>query len=59
MTDSLLAPGRKVLYKWYHSGELVKATILGLSTEAGDFVRVKYTRNGRDYENPSAPLRAV
>ena len=30
MTDSLLAPGREVLYKWYHTGELVPATILGL-----------------------------
>ena len=27
MTDSLLAPGREVLYKWYHTGELVEATI--------------------------------
>ena len=25
MTDSLLAPGREVLYKWYHTGELVPA----------------------------------
>ena len=29
MTDSLLAPGREVLYKRYHTGELVQATILG------------------------------
>ena len=28
MTDSLLAPGREVLYKRYHTGELVQATIV-------------------------------
>ena len=47
MTDSLLAPGREVLYKRYHTGELVEATILGPSVEGDDFIRVKYTRNGR------------
>ena len=31
MTDSLLAPAREVLYKRYHTGELVPATILGPS----------------------------
>ena len=29
MTDSLLAPGREVLYKRYHTGELVPATLSG------------------------------
>ena len=57
MTDSLLAPGQEVLSKRYHIGELVEATILG--TEGDDFVRLKYTRNGRDYENLSVPLSAV
>ena len=47
MTDSLLAPGQEVLYKRYHTGELVEATILGPSAEGDDFVRLKYTRNGR------------
>ena len=59
MTDSLLAPGREVLYKWYHISELVEATNLGPSTEGDDFACLKYTRNGCNYENPSAPLRAV
>ena len=59
MTDSLLAPGREVLYKRYHTGEIVRATILGTSDDGDDFVRLKYSRNGRDYENPSAPLSAV
>ena len=59
MTDSLLAPGREVLYKRYHTGELVQPTILGPSTEGDDFVRMKYTRNVRDYENPLGPLSAV
>ena len=59
MIDSLLAPGREVLYKRYHTGELVPATILGPSDDGDDFVRLKYSRNGRDYENPCAPLRAV
>ena len=59
MTDSLLAPGREVLYKRYHTGRLVRATILGPSDDGDDFVRLKYSRNGRDYENPSAPLSAV
>ena len=59
MTDSLLALGREVLSKRYHTGELVEATILGPSTEGDDFVRLKYTRNGRDYENLSAPFSAV
>ena len=59
MTDSLLAPGREVLYKRYHTGELVPATILGPSDDGDDFVRLKYSRNRRDYENPSAPLSAV
>ena len=40
MTDSLLAPGREVLSKRYHTGELVEATILGPSTEGDDFVRL-------------------
>eukprot|EP00670_Eutreptiella_braarudii_P018825 CAMPEP_0174348250 /NCGR_PEP_ID=MMETSP0811_2-20130205/4650_1 /TAXON_ID=73025 ORGANISM="Eutreptiella gymnastica-like, Strain CCMP1594" /NCGR_SAMPLE_ID=MMETSP0811_2 /ASSEMBLY_ACC=CAM_ASM_000667 /LENGTH=40 /DNA_ID= /DNA_START= /DNA_END= /DNA_ORIENTATION= len=31
MTDSLLAPGPEVLYKRYHTGELVGATIRGPS----------------------------
>ena len=48
MTDSLLAPGREVLYKPYHTGELVPATILGPSDDGDDFVRLKYSRNGRD-----------
>ena len=59
MTDSLLAPGREVLYKRYRTGELVPATILGRSDDGDDFVWLKYSRNGRDYENPSAPLSAV
>ena len=40
MTDSLLAPGWEVLYKQYHTGELVEATILGPSTDGDDFVRL-------------------
>ena len=59
MTDSLLAPGRKVLSKLYRIGELVEATILGPSGEGDDFVRLKYTRNGRGDENLSAPLSAL
>ena len=59
MTDSVLARGREVLYKWYHTGELVEASILGPSTQGDDFVRLKYAGNGRDYENPSAPLSAA
>ena len=47
MTDSLLARGREVLYKQYHTGELVEATILAPPTEGDDFVRLKYKRNGR------------
>ena len=58
MTDSLLAPGREVLYKRYHTGELRPATILGPCDDGDDFVRLKYSRNERDYENPSAPLSA-
>ena len=53
---SLLARGHQVLYKQYHTSELIQATILGPSTQGEEFVRLKYTRNGRDYENPSAPL---
>ena len=53
MTDSLLAPSREVLYKWYHTGEHVPATILEPSDDSDDFVRPKYSRNWRDYENPS------
>ena len=34
MTDSVLAPGREVLCKRYHTGDLVEAAVLGLSTEA-------------------------
>ena len=41
MTDSLLAPGREVLYKWYHTGELVPPTILGPSDDRDGFVRLK------------------
>ena len=52
MTDSLLAPRREVLYKLYH-------TILGPSTQGDAFVRLKYTRNDCDYENPAVPLSAV
>ena len=37
-TDSRLAFGWEVLYKRYHTGELVGATILGPSTEGDDFV---------------------
>ena len=59
MTDSLLAPGREVLSKLYHTGELVEATVLGPSREGDDFVRVMYTRNGCGYENLSAPLSAA
>ena len=59
MTDSLLAPGREVLYKRYHTGELVPATILGPSNDRDDFLRLKYNRNWRDYENPSAPLSVL
>ena len=59
VTDSLLAPGREVLYKWYHTGELLPATILGPSDDRDDFVRLKYNRNWRDYENPSAPLSVL
>ena len=47
MTDSLLALGREVLYKRYHTSEFVEATILRPSTEGDDFVHLKYTRNGR------------
>ena len=36
MTDSLLAPGQEVLYKRYHSDELVEATIFEPSTEGDD-----------------------
>ena len=56
MTDSLLAPSREVLSKRYHTGEL--ATILGPSTERDDFVRLKYTRNGCDYDTttPHSPI---
>ena len=43
MTDSLLAPGREVLYKRYHTGELVLATILGPSDDGDDFVRLAST----------------
>ena len=43
MTDSLLALGQEVLYKRYHTSELVEATE---ATEGDDFVRLKYTRNG-------------
>ena len=57
LTDSLL--GRGVLYNQYHTIELVEATNLGPSTEGDDFVRLKYTRNGRDYESSAAPLSAV
>ena len=57
--DSLLAPGREVLYKRYHTGELVPATILGPSDDRDDFVRLKYSRNWRDYENPSTPLSVL
>ena len=59
MTDYMLPPGREVLYKQYHSVEPVRATILGPSTQGDDFVRLKFTKNGHDYENPSAPLSAV
>ena len=59
MTDSLLAPGREVLYKRYHTGELVPATILGPSDDRDDFVWLKYSRNWRDYENPSVPLSVL
>ena len=59
MTDSLLAPGWEALYKQYHTGEFVEATILRPSTEGDDFVCLEYAKNGRDYENPSAPLNAV
>ena len=45
ITDSLLAPGQEVLYKQYHNGELVQATILGPSTQE-EFACLKYTRNG-------------
>ena len=59
LTDSVLASGREVLYKRYHTGEPVAATILGPSTQGDyDFVRLKYTKNDRDYENPAAPLSA-
>ena len=43
MTDSLLPLGREVLYKGYHTGELVQATIPGPSMEGDDFVCLKYT----------------
>ena len=46
MTDSLLALGREVPYKRYHTSEVVEATILRPSTEGDDFVRLKYTKNG-------------
>ena len=42
MTDSLLAPGREVRYKRYHTSELVRATILGPSDDGDDFVRSTY-----------------
>ena len=56
MTDSLQAPSREVLYKRYHTGKLVPATILGPSDDRDDFVRLRYNRNWHDYENPPAPL---
>ena len=56
MTDSLLAPGCEVRNKRYHTGELIQATILGPSDGRDDFVPLKYSRNLRDYKNPSAPL---
>ena len=59
MTDSLLARSREVLYKRYHTGELVPSTILGPCMQGDDFVRLKYTKNDGDYENPAAPLIAV
>ena len=46
MTDSLLAPGREVLYKRYHTGELVPATILGPSNDRDDFVWLNTTEIG-------------
>ena len=58
MTNSLLAPSRDMLYKWYHTSELVPATILGPSDDGDDFVRLKYSQNWRDYRNPS-PLSVL
>ena len=52
MTDALFAPVWEVLYKRYHTGEHVEATILGPSTEGGNFVFLKYLRNGQDYGRP-------
>ena len=59
MTDSLLAPGWEVLYKRYLTSELVPATILGPSMQGDEFLRLKYTKNDCDYENPAAPLSTV
>ena len=59
LPNSLLAPGREVLYKRYHPGELVPATILGPSDDRDDFVRLKYSQNWRDDEYPSGPLSAL
>ena len=59
MSHSLFASGQEVLYKWYHSGQLVEATILGPSRQGDDFARLKYSRNVRDYEPPVASICAL
>ena len=55
MTDSLLAPGREVLYKRCHTGEPVRATVLGPSAQGDDLVRLKYIRNGRVLNHNNTP----
>ena len=47
MTDSLFAPSHEVLYKQYHTSELVESTFLGPSTQGDGFVRLKYSRKMR------------
>ena len=42
MTDSLLAPSREVLYKWYHPAELVQPSNLGRAWGLGFLPGIKW-----------------
>mmetsp|Transcript_70135 Transcript_70135/g.123628 ORF Transcript_70135/g.123628 Transcript_70135/m.123628 type:complete len:99 (-) Transcript_70135:47-343(-) len=58
MSD-LFSPGRNVMYFRCNTKEWVDAAIVGPSARGGSYIKLKYTRDGREFENGEAPRSAV
>ena len=49
MSD-LFSPGRNVVYFRCNTKEWVDAAIVGPSARGGSYIKLKYTRDGREFE---------